>query len=85
MYLLQNHSKLTKIKISEVLFKYDVNTQEQIFDEKINLNDIGKVVIKSADEIVFDTNDTYPENARAIVIDPRTNITVGALMIDAIV
>ncbi len=83
VYLLQNHSKVTKIKVTEVEYKYDVNTQEKIYGEDVKLNDIGKVLIKAADEVVFDTNSAFPENSRAIIIDPRTNITVGAVIIEA--
>lgn len=81
IYLLQNYSKTTKFKFSDVQYKYDVNTQEQIFDATIGLNDIGRVSIRAAEDIVFDAQDEFPENSRAIVIDPRTNITVGALII----
>ena len=81
IYLLQTHSKVSKIKIPEVLFKYDVHTQEPQYDQGIGLNDIGRVLIKSADEIVFDQQKDFPENSRAIIIDPRTNITVAAAII----
>lgn len=80
IYLLQKHSKVSKIKIPEILFKYDIHTQEQLFDQSLGLNDIGKVQIKSAEEIVFDSAEVFPENSRAIIIDPRTNITVGAVI-----
>lgn len=81
IYLLQTHSKVSKIKIPEILFKYDVHTQEPQYDQGIGLNDIGRVLIKSADEIVYDQQQDFPENARAIIIDPRTNITVAAAII----
>ncbi len=81
IYLLQNHSKLTKIKVSEVEYKYDIKTQERIFGEDLHLNDIGKIRIKAAEEVVFDKRDEYPQNSRAILIDPRTNLTVGALIL----
>jgi sulfate adenylyltransferase subunit 1 len=84
VYLLQNHSKVTKIKIAEIEYKYDVNTQEKIYGEDIKLNDIGKVLIKAADEVVFDINSKLPENSRAIIIDPRNNITVGAVIIESV-
>ncbi|MGO1245148.1 MAG: sulfate adenylyltransferase subunit 1 [Sphingobacterium sp.] len=82
VYLLQNHSAVTKIKIVDILFKVDVNTQEKMYDGEIKLNDIGKVSIKAAGEVVFDKQHDNAENSRAIIIDPRTNITVGAIMID---
>ena len=84
VYLLQNHSKTTKIKVQEVLYTYNVDTQEKIYNADITLNSIGKVYIKAAEEIAFDLQADLPENARAILIDPRTNITVGALMVQAI-
>ena len=83
VYLLQNHSKVSKIKLHEVFYKYDIHTQEKLENQPIGLNDIGRVKIKSADEIVFDTQDVFAENSRAIVIDPRTNLTVAALMIQS--
>lgn len=83
VYLLQNHSKVSKIKFPEVFYKYDIHTQEKLENQPIGLNDIGRVKIKSADEIVFDTQDVFAENSRAIVIDPRTNLTVAALMIQS--
>ncbi|WP_223583372.1 sulfate adenylyltransferase subunit 1 [Sphingobacterium sp. GVS05A] len=84
IYLLQNHSKLTKIKIVDVLYKFDINTQEKVFDETIKLNDIGRIAIKSAENLVFDLQTENSANSQAIVIDPRTNLTVGALMIQAV-
>lgn len=81
IYLLQTHSKVSKIKIPEILYKYDVHTQEQLYEQAIGLNDIGRVLIKSADEIVYDQQKDFSENSRAIIIDPRTNITVAAAII----
>ncbi|MNX66686.1 Bifunctional enzyme CysN/CysC [compost metagenome] len=84
IYLFQSHSKLTKIKIVDVLYKFDINTQEKVFDETIKLNDIGRIAIKSAENLVFDLQTENSANSQAIVIDPRTNLTVGALMIQAV-
>ncbi|MDF2478353.1 MAG: sulfate adenylyltransferase [Sphingobacterium sp.] len=84
IYLLQSHSKLTKIKIVDVLYKFDINTQEKVFNETIKLNDIGRIAIKSSENLVFDLQAENAANSQAIVIDPRTNLTVGALMIQAV-
>jgi len=84
IYLVQSHSKLTKIKIVDVLYKFDINTQEKVYNEIIRLNDIGRITIKSAENLVFDLQEENSENSQAIVIDPRTNLTVGALMIQAV-
>ncbi len=84
IYLVQSHSKLSKIKIVDVLYKFDINTQEKVYNESIKLNDIGRIAVKSAENLVFDLQEENAENSQAIVIDPRTNLTVGALMIQAI-
>jgi sulfate adenylyltransferase subunit 1 len=84
IYLVQSHSKLTKVKIVDVLYKFDINTQEKIYNDPIKLNDIGRIAIKSAENLVFDLQQENAANSQAIVIDPRTNLTVGALMIQAV-
>ena len=82
VYLLQSQTKVTKIKIPEIHYKFDVNTQERIYNEDIRLNDIGRVSVKAAEEVVFDLNRDLPINARGIIIDPRNNLTVGALTVE---
>jgi len=84
VYLVQSHSKLTKVKIVDVLYKFDINTQEKIYNDPIKLNDIGRITLKSAENLVFDLQQENAANSQAIVIDPRTNLTVGALMIQAV-
>jgi len=84
VYFIQNHSKLTKAKIHEIVHKVDINTLQNQYNEPINLNDIGKVYVKAAEDIIFDKSSDNPENARAIIIDPRTNLTVGALILEDI-
>lgn len=83
IYLLQNHSKLTKIKVAEIEYKYDVHNQEKIVGESIGLNDIAKVKIKAAENIIFDDQLDFPENSRGILIDPRNNLTVAAVILQS--
>ncbi len=82
IYLLQNHTTVTKVKVAAVLYKFDVNTQEKQYETDIQLNDIAKIELKAAGDVVFDLNRDFPENSQGILIDPRTNLTVGALMIE---
>lgn len=84
-YFLQHNSKLTKCKIREILHKVNINTLEKEETHEFKLNDIGRVVIKTADELAFDLYTENKANGSAILIDGRTNLTVGALMFRAIV
>jgi sulfate adenylyltransferase subunit 1 len=51
--------------------------------DTFGLNDIGRVEIKTADELAFDAYEINKRNGGAIIIDSRTNVTVGALMLRA--
>ncbi len=80
-YLVQHNSKVTRCKIQEMLYKVNINTLEKEFGEEFKLNDIGRVVIKTAEPLAFDPYQENKANGGAIIIDSRTNVTVGALML----
>lgn len=84
MYLLQHNSKLTKVKVGEVLHRVDINTLTKEPADAFKLNDIGRVVLKTADALPFDFYDDNKANGSAILIDSRTNLTVGAVMFRAL-
>ena len=81
--LVQHNSKVTRCRIQEILYKVNINTLEKEFDEDFRLNDIGRIIIKTADPLAFDLFQNNKANGGAILIDSRTNVTVGALMFRA--
>lgn len=83
MYLLQHNSKLTKCKIREILYRVNINTLEKVDADSFQLNDIGRVSIRTAEPLAFDLYQENKLNGGAILIDPRTNLTVGSLMFRA--
>ncbi|MFA6277953.1 MAG: GTP-binding protein [Pedobacter sp.] len=83
VYLIQHNSKTTKCKISEILHKVDINTLEKHNAEEFKLNDIGRVILKTAEALSFDLYNENRTNGSAILVDSRTNLTVGALMFRA--
>jgi sulfate adenylyltransferase subunit 1 len=84
-YLIQHNNKVTKCKVQEMLHKVNINTLEKVPAEAFHLNDIGRVVVKTAGELAFDLYHENKANGGAILIDSRTNLTVGALMFRAAV
>lgn len=80
-YFLQHNSKVTRCRIQEVMHKVNINTLEKEFNEEFKLNDIGRIVIKTADALAFDPYQLNKANGGAILVDSRTNVTVGALML----
>ncbi|MGY4385135.1 sulfate adenylyltransferase subunit 1 [Pedobacter sp. UYP24] len=83
-YLLQHNSKVTKCKIREIVYKVDINTLEKQDAHDFKLNDIGRVILKTADQLAFDFYTENKANGAAILIDSRTNLTVAALMFRAV-
>lgn len=82
-YLVQHNSKVTRCRIQEILYKFNINTLDKEFNEDFKLNDIGRVAIKTAEPLAFDLYQENKANGGAILIDSRTNLTVGALMFRA--
>lgn len=80
-YLVQHNTKTIRCKIQEVIYKVNINTLEKEYDEEFKLNDIGRIVIKTAEPLAFDPYQVNKANGGAIIIDSRTNVTVGALML----
>jgi sulfate adenylyltransferase subunit 1 len=80
---MQHNSKLTKCKIRDILHKVNINTLEKIETDTFQLNDIGRIIIRTAEPLAFDLYQENKLNGGAILIDPRTNLTVGALMFRA--
>ena len=84
-YLIQHNSKVTKCRIQEILHRVNINTLEKMPADNFQLNDIGRVIIKTAGLLAFDLYQENKANGGAILIDSRTNLTVGALMFRAVV
>ena len=80
MYLLQHHSKQIRCKVQEICYKVNISNLEEHAATDFKLNDIGRVVIKTSDPVTFDHYEQNPSNGGAILIDPRTNLTVAALL-----
>ncbi len=83
-YFIQHNSKVTRCKIQETLYKVNINTLEKEQSEDFKLNDIGRIIIKTADPLAFDSYEENKANGGAILVDSRTNLTVGALMLRSI-
>ncbi len=77
--LLQQNSFRTKAIIKEVISKIDIHSfKETQNDGSLKLNDICKVLVKTAEPVSFDT---YAENRASgafILINENTNNTVAA-------
>lgn len=81
VYLLQLNSKILKVKIKEVAHKVNINNLELEPADIFGLNDIGKVSLRFSEELAYDPYSQNKLNGGAILIDSRTNLTVGAVLL----
>ncbi|WP_128544013.1 sulfate adenylyltransferase subunit 1 [Larkinella soli] len=80
-YTLQHGTFRTRCVIRNIVYQLNVNTYEETEGvESLKLNDIAKVVLKSAQPVSFDPYAVNRVNGGAILIDETSNVTVGALM-----
>lgn len=81
-YLVKHNSNELKCVITEVSFKVNINTLDEMDeDTAIGLNDIGKIKIKTTRPIFYDAYKENRETGSLILIDEATNNVVGAGMI----
>ena len=64
-------------------YKIDINSQDKIADvSQLIMNDIAHVQLKTASPLVFEPYHTNKVMGSLIIVDPDTNDTLGAGMID---
>ncbi len=81
-YLLQLHSRVVRCVVKEIIYRLDVNTLEKTPGiARIGLNDIARVAIKTADDVVFDAYNSLRVNGGAILIDETAFTTVAGGML----
>ena len=81
--ILQQNSFRTKAIIKEIITKIDIHSFTQLeSDDSIKLNDICKVIIKTAEPIIFDSYSDNRNLGAFILINENTNNTIAAGTID---
>jgi len=81
-YVLMHTSNEVKCMVKEILCKVNVNTLEEIVDDKeVGLNTIAKVKIRTTKPLIFDAYKRNRVTGSFILIDEATNETIGVGMI----
>jgi len=81
-YLLKHTSNEMRCIVIDVHFKVNINTTEEIYDDKhVGLNEIAKIGIKTTKPLFFDSYKQNRDTGSLILIDEATNNVVGAGMI----
>ncbi len=80
-YLVKHTTRTVKCFISDIKYVVNVNTLDQHGTATFNMNDIGRVAVKTQQPLVFDSYSVDRATGSFIMIDETTNNTVAAGMI----
>ncbi len=84
-YLLQHGVNIVKAKVMSIVSKLDIETMEETTDaDQFRLNDIGRVVIKTARPIFADVYRVNPRNGSFILIDEFSNNTAAVGFVETV-
>ena len=80
-YVLKHTTQKVKAYIWDIRYKIDVNSLHREQTDQFGLNEIGRVIIKTARPLFFDSYQINRGTGSFILIDPLSNRTVAAGMI----
>ncbi len=81
-YLLKHTTRSVRARVIQIHFRVDMNTLEKGAAEQLEMNDIAEVEIKSALPLFFDPYRQNRTTGSFILIDPISNSTVAAGIIE---
>jgi len=78
-YLIQNQTNRVKAIVKSIEYLVDINTfEKEIESTEVQLNQIAKITLKTANPIAFDKFSELQSQGGIILIDETSNVTVGA-------
>ena len=80
-YIIKHTTQKLNARVSDISYRIDVNTLHREETDRFELNEIGRVSIKTSRPIFFDNYRSNQGTGSFILIDPLTNRTVAAGMI----
>ncbi len=81
-YIMQHNTKQVRCVVKEIAYKLNVNTLEKEYgSSSVQLNEVCKVVLKTASPLAIDLYNDLRSNGSAILIDETSYVTVGACII----
>ena len=80
-YVIRHCSHQVKAAVDSIEYLVDVNSLNQSESKELNLNEIGQLTISTTLPIFYDSYSKNRASGSFIMIDPISNVTVGAGMI----
>jgi sulfate adenylyltransferase subunit 1 len=80
-YVLQHNTARTRCSVRAIDYQIDIHSYEHLDSTQLKLNDIGKILLKTANPLAIDSYQSIRANGSMILIDETSNATVGAVMV----
>ncbi|MEN8846927.1 MAG: sulfate adenylyltransferase subunit CysN [Akkermansiaceae bacterium] len=81
-FIIRHTTKETKAIVQDIRYKIDINTLRKNEDtSSFSLNEIGRISLRTAAPLFYDSYNNNRQTGSFILIDPGTNETVAAGMI----
>jgi sulfate adenylyltransferase subunit 1 len=81
LYLAKHAGRQLKVKATRIRFRVNINTFEEHAASQLEMNEIAAVEFEASQPLFFDPYARNRTTGSLILIDPLTNATVGAVMI----
>ncbi len=82
-YTLQHGTSRVRCSVRSIEYRIDINTYAQNSGvDSLKLNDVARVVLKTASPVPYDSYHKNRANGGAILIDDTSNVTVAACMLE---
>jgi sulfate adenylyltransferase subunit 1 (EFTu-like GTPase family) len=83
-YVLLHTTRRVSAIVEQVLHRVDVDTLDPSSSAELGLNDLGRVVIRTANPLSFDQYADIPGTGSFVLVDPSNNATVAGGMLQGI-
>jgi len=83
-YTLLHTTRRISAVVESVVNRIDVDTLEPRDAAILNMNDLGRLVIRTSGPLYFDPYSENPSTGSFVLVDPGTNVTVAAGMVQGV-
>jgi bifunctional enzyme CysN/CysC len=80
-YIIRHTTRTSQVFINDLIYRMNVDTLHRENADSLKLNEIGVVNLKTTQPLFFDPYKINQATGSFIIIDPATNVTLGAGMI----
>ncbi|WP_234571699.1 sulfate adenylyltransferase subunit CysN [Rhodohalobacter sp. 614A] len=82
-YVINHTSRTAQVFVQDLVYRMNVDTIGREDADTLHLNEIGRVKLQTSNPLFYDPYQINQKTGSFIIIDPATNVTVGAGMIRA--